>query len=103
MNQTAQTLFRVFLEGGNFLIRLDGRRRRFGFFVTRFVEAQDEADAATRSVRLLWDELSRKGGVLNDAADAPRIVVDRIEEIDPADKPDTNPGFAWFPEDNLVQ
>ena len=100
---TPSPLFRVFLEGGNFLITLDGRRRRFGFFVTRFVEAQDEADAAAESVRLLWDELARKGGILNSAGDAPRIVVDRVEEIEPGDRPDINPGFAWFPEDSTVQ
>jgi hypothetical protein len=92
-------LFKIRLAGDNFLIRLEGDPGKFGFFTTRFVDAADEAAAATRGLSAVWDEVLGKVELLNAAGDDPRIGVERVERIEPYNRPENDPGFAWFPED----
>ena len=48
--------YRVFLNGQNFWLEFDQRRRRVGFFTTRFVEAADQRTAETAAVGALRAE-----------------------------------------------
>src|SRR5262245_25487212 len=79
-------------------MRLEGVAGRFGFYVTRFVDADDEMDANARSERAVWNEVLDKGAVLNEKNDAPELIVESVRETDPSEKPDQDPGFIWFPE-----
>jgi hypothetical protein len=88
--------FRVFVQGDNFLVRIEGHSGKFGFYVTRFVDAADIVDARTRSLQELRNEIAEKAILLNEKSDAPELVVERIEEIDPSERPDADPGFVWF-------
>jgi len=44
--------FKVFVNGRNYWVDLDGERRRFGFYTTRFVEAASPEEAEERAVQL---------------------------------------------------
>ena len=90
-------MFRVFLQGENFLIKHQGSAQKFGFFVTRFVEAESEGEAKERTIKEVWAELLAKGGTLNSAKDSPRVEVDRIEEMEASERPAEDPGFVWYP------
>jgi hypothetical protein len=53
--------FQVMLQGRNFLLDLEGQARRYGFYTTRFVEAEDEAEAERAAVALVRDDPELRG------------------------------------------
>ena len=48
--------YRVLINGANFLIAFDGKRRGIGFYVTRFVGADDEAAAGMSAIGSLKND-----------------------------------------------
>lgn len=90
--------YRVYLNGVNFWLQVDGKRQRMGFYTTRFVEAANLDDAELAAV----DELRAEGKLkpLNDRGDPARVLVDRIDEVSIADVPAVRPGLAFFPDDS---
>ena len=63
--------FKVFVNGRNYWVNLDGERRRFGFYTTRFVEAASPEEAEERAVQLLREDAELTAAILNDASDPP--------------------------------
>lgn len=87
--------FRVLVEGVNFLIEMDNELRKYGFYTTRFVTAEDEVQAEKLAVEMLRFEL--RNSVRNDKSDSPVMFVEEIEELKSFDQVDTpGTGFVWY-------
>ena len=92
--------YKILIRGENFLINLDGKGQKFGFYTTAFVEGQDEEQAEQRAIGLLRDDKEFRQSVLNEKSDAPMMFVDEIAELESFEGlnlPRT--GFSFFPED----
>lgn len=96
--QKAMPHYRVLLNGRNFWLRVEDKQERMGFYTTRFVEAGSPEAAELAAVDLLRVEGELKP--LNDRRDPPRILVDEIEEVDPANVPQVVQGFTFFLDEN---
>jgi hypothetical protein len=90
--------FVVETEGLNVWLREDDQSRRYGFYKVLFLQAVDEPAASSAALAQVQADLSRKGSV-NAENDPPRLVVEDVGEIDFDDVPDTDPGYAFFPDE----
>ncbi len=89
--------YRVVLLGENYLVRLDGKKKFYGFYTTRFVEAKDPDTAELKAVDLIRADESLTGLVKNKTwQKQPMIYLDEMYEIAEAGMEDQH-GFAWFP------
>jgi hypothetical protein len=92
--------YRVFVRGQNFLFDLDGKVKRFGFYTTRFVEANDELEARQSAITMLRQDPKLLGTMLNEEFDAPMLFTEEIAELDSFDGVTLpGPGFAFYPDD----
>jgi len=57
--------YRVFLRGENFLMEVNGKATRIGFFTTRFVQANNRDGAELLAVDLIRSDKWLKGAVAN--------------------------------------
>lgn len=90
--------YRVMVEGANFLITFDNETAKYGFYTTRFLEAENEEDAEVNAMDILREELADI--VQNDLADSPVMFLAEIEELRSfADYPVPGTGFVWFPDE----
>ena len=92
--------YRVFVEGSNLLMRDEDRvePQRFGFYVTRFIDAEDSERAAEKALTLVRNEPKLIMAALNSPYDPPTFRVDEVECLAPEERaPAIPPGFAFFP------
>ena len=96
--------YKTFVRGENFLINIDGKEQKHGFYTTIFVEAKDEEDAEQRSIRLLRDDPKLQESTLNNKSDSPTMYVEEIEELESFDGLNLpRIGFSFFPMENGEQ
>ncbi|MBA4097246.1 MAG: hypothetical protein C0484_10825 [Rhodospirillum sp.] len=89
--------FRILIRGENFFMKSEGAVRRFGFYTTRFAEAQDEAEAERLVVEAFRQEGQLRGRVLNDRSDPPMLFAEEIVEIASFEGVETRtPGLAFY-------
>lgn len=91
--------YRVFLRGENFLLNVDGKPERSGFYTTRFVQANNPDGAELLAVDLIRSDRWLKDSVLNERPDPPTIFAEEIEIIDASDVPPAQGGYSFFPMD----
>jgi hypothetical protein len=72
--------YRVFLRGENFILEMDGETGCFGFYTTRFVEANGTEAAELGAVELIRHDKTFEG-VKNLRDNPPMIYAEEIEEI----------------------
>jgi hypothetical protein len=90
--------YKTFVRGENFLINIDGKEQKLGFYTTVFVEAKDEEDAEQRSIQLLRDDKKLRESTLNKKSDSPTMCVEEIEELESFDGFKlSRVGFSFFP------
>lgn len=75
--------FWIELRGENFLLNLDGEPRKFGFQLTRYLRAVDEAMAEKTAVIQVRQLPVFRQGVGNNGEDPPRITLQLIREVNP--------------------
>ncbi len=94
--------FKVKLHGENFLLNLDGEFKKFGFYATRFVKAENPQQAEKIAVILTHQNPNLRNSVLNEHADRPAISLEEIKEVSFlkffAKKSTTD--FTFYPEDD---
>ena len=91
--------FRVLVRGENFEMKVEGAVKRLGFFVTRFVVAESQAEAETRAIETVSRDDRLRDSVLNDASNSPMLFADEIEEVSCLeDMERQDEGFAFFDE-----
>jgi hypothetical protein len=73
--------FKILLEGNNYLLRVDEKpSRKFGFFMTFFVEARNAEEAEGMAVELLKNDSKLRDSIENNDVDPPTVIVDAIKE-----------------------
>jgi len=73
--------YKVLINGANFLIDMDDRIAKFGFFTTRFVEATDADAAENTAVRMIREAQRLRDLVRNAPDDPPVMYVTGITEM----------------------
>jgi len=89
-------VWKVYLNGRNFLINFDRTPTRLGFYATRYVTADDSQSAEDSAVQCIRDEL--RDIVLNDKADSPMIYAEEVVQIGPEDDRPAGSGFTYYSE-----
>ena len=93
--------FKVKLHGENFLLNLDGELKKFGFYATKFVKAENPQKAEKNAIILIYQNPNLRDTVLNENADRPTINLEEIKEVNFlkffAKKSTTD--FTFYPED----
>jgi hypothetical protein len=93
--------FKVKLHGENFLLNIDGELKKFGFYVTIFVKAENPQEAEKIAIILIHQNPNLRDTVLNENIDRPKINLEEIKEVGFlkffAKKSTTD--FTFYPED----
>jgi hypothetical protein len=91
--------YKVEINGANFLIDMQGRRAKCGFFTIRFVEAPDAAAAENAAVEMIRETQRLRDVVRNGPDDPPVMDVIGIFEMESFDGIDNlEPGFVLYGE-----
>ena len=88
--------YKVFLRGENFLLALEGKPARLGFFTTRFVRAETSQAAELAAVDLLRKD-EALSGVQNRRDDPPMIFAEEIARVYASSARRQIGGFSFFP------
>jgi hypothetical protein len=74
--------YRVMINCDNLLTVVEGRRQRLGFFTNVFVEAFSPADAESRALELLREDVALRDVALNPDEDPLSFSVEEANEIE---------------------
>ncbi|MEW6127167.1 MAG: hypothetical protein AB1757_09020 [Acidobacteriota bacterium] len=89
--------FRVLINGENFLIEVEDKLQKMGFFVTRIIEAASMEEAEILAIDLLKQDARLKAIVRNQSDDPPMLYIEEKEEIQSGDLNNiNNTGFSWY-------
>jgi hypothetical protein len=95
----AMPAYRVMIDGRNFLIEMDGRVAKYGFFTTRIVESPDPVAAEHAAVKMIRETQRLRDLVRNDPGDPPVMDVTSIVELESEEGIENRePGFVWYEE-----
>lgn len=95
--------FQALVSGEHFLMDWGGGVRYMGFFVTRYVSEETEAEAVRSAIAAVRSEDKLEGLVLNTAEDPPKLLVDELEEVSEDDVPSTLPGYVFYREEEVIR
>jgi len=88
------------LEGKNFLLNIEGATRKYGFYTTRYVEANDPEDAELKAVQLIRDDSQFSDTVKNEQSDPPMIYLDSLDEVTSFERVKLpGAGYTFYPDD----
>jgi hypothetical protein len=89
--------FRALVRGENFLVDVNGETKRFGFYTTRFIEADAIENAEIAAVEAIRGDKELRHTALNERNDPPLVFVEEIHEILKTEIPSASTGFTFFP------
>jgi hypothetical protein len=93
--------FKVKLHGENFLLNLDGELKKYGFYATTFVKAENPQKAEKIALILIHQNPNLRDTALNESTDRPTVKLEEIKEVSFlklfAKKSTTD--FTFYPED----
>jgi hypothetical protein len=93
--------FKVKLHGENILLNIDGEYKKFGFYATNFIKAENPQEAKKIAAILIHQHPNLRDIALNESTDRPTIKIEEIEKVNSlkffAKKSTTN--FTFYPED----
>lgn len=96
--------YKVFVNGQNFLLNLDGESKKVGFYATRFVEADNEDEAEGKVIGIFQSESQLRDNILNDNSDNPMMYVESVSEVKSFDDVGrTDAGYSFYYENNEIQ
>jgi len=91
--------YNVTIEGSNFLINIEKINQKYGFFTTRFINAENSSSAEKKALDYIRSEL--KDIVLNEQSDPPMMFLDKIEKVETfGDQKTPVSGFTWFKDED---
>lgn len=73
--------FEVKLHGENFLLDFDGEPKKYGFYATKFVKAENPQEAEKIAIILTHQNPNLRDTVLNENFDRPTINVEETKEV----------------------
>jgi hypothetical protein len=90
-------VYRVQMDAKNYLVDLEGKVGKYGFFTHRFVTADDATNAENAAVEMPRNDRELRPLVKNQIGDPPVIDVTEIVELDaPSDQSFEQPGHVWY-------
>jgi hypothetical protein len=89
--------FVVEIEGVNYWTRVDDKPARMGFFKVVWLEADGETAAVKAAYEQIANDLRPNG--LNDANNPAQMSVERVDEVELDDVPETDSGFIFYEDD----
>jgi hypothetical protein len=95
--------YRALIEGRNFLVSVDGRTRRHGFYQTVFVQGVDPTDAEANAIQIVKDDAQLKQMTQNAQSDPPMLVLDSLYEAEVSELPPVATGRTYFVEKHWWQ
>jgi hypothetical protein len=91
--------YKVEINGANFLIDMNGRTAKHGFFTARFVQAADSAAAENTAVQITRETQRVRDLVQNAPGDPPVMDVTSVVELASFDGIENlEPGIVWYEE-----
>jgi hypothetical protein len=90
--------YRALIEGRNFLLNVDGRMRRHGFYQTVFVEGSDPAEAEVNAIGFVKGDDELKQATQNEQNDPPMLYLDSLEELEGVEAVPTVKGRSYYVE-----
>jgi hypothetical protein len=91
--------YQVEIEGQNFLVDLEGKLARHGFFTYRFVESIDPPAAENAALQMIRETQHLRDLVRNASDDPPVMDVVQIVELETFEGIENQePGFVWYEE-----
>jgi hypothetical protein len=90
------TAYRALIEGRNFLLALDRKLRRHGFYQTVFVHGTDPTEAEAAAIRAVKDDAELKQMVQNEPHDPPMLYLEAVDEIDDSEPFPTSKGRTFY-------
>ena len=90
--------YRATIEGRNFLLNLEGRNRRLGFYQTVFVDGSDPAEAESNAIGVVKSDEELLQSAQNDPDDPPMLYLDSLEEVEGSGTSPTADGRTYFVE-----
>ena len=95
--------YRALIEGRNFLIALDGKTRRHGFYQTVFVKAADPGEAEATASRAIKDDAELKQLTQNEPHDPPMLYLESLDEVDDSEPLPLVRGRSYYVEKHWWQ
>jgi len=91
-------MYRVLVNGRNFLIEWDGSVQKRGFYVTRFVNAEGKESAESEAISALRNDAHLQELTQNEQMDPPRLFIEEIEQVSDNNGAANNTGLSWYDE-----
>ena len=95
-------IFTVLINGRNFLVNVNGKEEKHGFFLQVCVEANEAKAAELEAVRILTSDSELKQLALNPKEDPPMLFAEEIEPVKRTKHINSiigsRPGIAWYSE-----
>lgn len=95
--------YRALIEGRNFLLALDGKTRRHGFYQTVFVKAPDPTAAESNAIRVVKDDIALRDMAQNEARDPPMLFLDSLHELEDSETLPESKGRTYYVEKHWWQ
>ena len=93
--------YKVLVRGENFLLNIEGVKQKVGFYVTRFIEAENKDAAEYAVMDLLRKDSNLLKDILNKSSDSPMMYAEEIEELKSFRGYSVRgTGFAFYPEES---
>lgn len=90
--------YRAMIEGRNFLLGIDGRVRRYGFYQTIFLQCAGPSEVEAAAIRVVKGDAELKLLAQNEQSDPPMLFLDSFEELDDAEPLPTAEGRTYYVE-----
>jgi len=90
--------YRAIVEGRNFLLSIDGKVRRCGFYQTVFLDCADQSKIEASAIQVVRGDAELKQLVQNVQADPPMLFLDSFEELDDTEPLPTARGRSYYDE-----
>ena len=74
--------YRLLMNGTNFLIDVDGKPEKHGFYQSIFVEAKSPKEAELIAIDQIMNSDELKRVIQNSNGDPPKVILDEISEIE---------------------
>ena len=98
LSATSIKTYHCSINGKNFLLELDGKKSKHGFYKWVTVEAKDESEAELLAVEKVKNDEQIKASTQNPQKDSPQLFLDEIYEAEETAEKPNEMGYAFYPE-----
>ncbi|HZL88958.1 MAG TPA: hypothetical protein VFB96_11335 [Pirellulaceae bacterium] len=92
--------YRVTINGRNYLINVEGKPQRMGFYKICYLEAHDPQEAENLAVSKIVADPRWRGKILNSADDRPVMYLDSLDELESFEGVESlETGYIFYPDE----